>query len=128
MIDFPQSHRDLLQSQIAVLGTLNPDGFPQVSALWFVFHDGTITLSLNDSRQKTKNLQRRPECTLLLIDPVNPYRTMEIRARADVAPDTDHVAVTLVQEKYGADVREHDGPGQNRMIVRLTPVKINTWG
>jgi len=38
----PESHRDLLQSGVAIMATIGPDGRPQVSALWFLAQDGTV--------------------------------------------------------------------------------------
>jgi hypothetical protein len=32
MTDVPESHRDLLAADVAVLATIGPDGYPQVSA------------------------------------------------------------------------------------------------
>ncbi len=128
MTTFPESHRDLLQAPVAVLATQGADGYPQVSALWFVLDGDTLALSLNTSRQKTKNLQRDPACTLFLLDPANPYRTMEIRARAELRPDTGGAVAAQVQQKYGADVRQNDRPGETRLVVILHPIKINTWG
>ena len=128
MVEFPQSHRDLLQNPVAVLATIGADGYPQVSAVWFVFDDGTVKVSLNATRQKTKNLRRHAECTLFLLDPANPYRTMEIRARAEVSTDQSEEIVAKVEQKYGVDVRENDQPGESRIAVTLHPLKINTWG
>ena len=128
MTAFPESHRDLLQAPVAVLATQGADGYPHVSALWFVLDGDSVKLSLNTTRQKTKNLQQHPECTLFILDPANPYRTMEIRARAEVVPDTNASAIALVEEKYGVDVRQNDRPGEGRVVVTLHPVKINTWG
>lgn len=128
MVEFPDSHRDLLQTQVAVLATEGADGYPQVSALWIIFDNGEIKLSLNTTRQKTKNLRRNPNCTLFLLDPANPYRTMEIRARAEIVPDSDDRVVALFREKYAADVRDNDQPGDERVAFTLHPVKINTWG
>lgn len=128
MTEFPESHRDLLQIPVAVLATQGADGYPQVTAVWFVFDEGTLSLSLNTTRQKTKNLQRQPECTLFLMDPSSPYRTLEVRARAEIAPDADGKMVAKVQEKYGIDVRQNDRPGESRVAVTIQPVKINTWG
>jgi PPOX class probable F420-dependent enzyme len=125
----PASHRDLLQTNVAVLATLGQDGYPQVTALWFLAgDDGVVRLSLNTTRQKVKNLQRRPECTLFLLDPANPYRTLEIRARAEVQPDPDYVFADQLGRKYHADLRQNDGPGESRVVVTLHPVKCNTWG
>lgn len=45
----PESHRDLIETgPIVMLATIGPDGFPQVTATWFlVEEDGTIAASLN---------------------------------------------------------------------------------
>ncbi len=130
MPDIPASHRDLLETNPAVvLATQGADGYPQVSAVWFLVEpDDTIKTSLNTARQKTKNLRRHPEATLFFFDPANPYRTMEIRARALVTPDPDHTFADRIGAKYGADVREHDAPGVGRVVVSFIPVKINTFG
>jgi PPOX class probable F420-dependent enzyme len=126
----PESHRDLLQAPVAVLTTVGADGFPQTTALWFLADDdGQIRLSLNSSRQKVKNLQRRPECGLLIIDPANPYRTLEVRARAELAPDPDYGFADRLGRKYGGvDLRAMDRPGDKRLIVTLRPLKVNTYG
>jgi PPOX class probable F420-dependent enzyme len=130
MTQFPESHHDLLNAPVATLATVGKDGYPQVTALWFLFdEDGKIRLSLNTSRQKTKNLQAHPECTLFLLDPANPYRTMEIRARAEITPDADYTFAKKLGAKYGgADLSANDRPGESRVVVTLQPVKVNTWG
>ncbi len=129
MTTFPESHQDLLQAEVATLATIGPDGFPQVTALWFLFDDDILKLSLNTSRQKVKNLQARPECTLFILDPANPYRTLEVRARAEITPDADYAFAKKLGAKYGgADFSANDRPGETRVVVSLQPVKVNTWG
>ncbi|HSH82047.1 MAG TPA: PPOX class F420-dependent oxidoreductase [Herpetosiphonaceae bacterium] len=128
MATIPESHRDLLETDTAMLATLGPDGFPQVTATWFLLDDGTVKLSLNTSRQKVKNLDKNPECTFFVLDRANPYRTLEIRARAAISPDVDYAVADKVGKKYGMDVRAMDQPGQYRVVVSLTPVKVNTYG
>ena len=127
----PTTHRDLLDTApIVTLATIGPDGLPQVSAVWFLAEaDGTVAVSLNSARQKTKNLQRSPEGTLFFIDPANPYRTLEIRAHVEIAPDSDYAFADRIGAKYGgADLRENDRPGETRLVIRFVPVKINTFG
>lgn len=130
MTTFPESHQDLLKADVAILATIGPDGYPQVTALWFLFdEDATIKLSLNTTRQKVKNLQAHPECTFFLIDRANPYRTLEIRARAQVMADPDYAFAKKLGAKYGgADLRTRDRPGETRVVVTLQPIKVNTWG
>jgi PPOX class probable F420-dependent enzyme len=130
MTPFPESHKDLLNAPVAVLPTNGHDGYPQVTALWFLFDDDeTIKLSLNTTRQKVKNLQAHPECTLFIFDPTNPYRTLEVRARAEITPDADYTFAKKLSAKYGgADLSANDRPGETRVVVSLHPIKVNTWG
>ena len=130
MTTFPESHQDLLNAEVAVLATLGHDGYPQVTALWFLFDDdGLLKLSLNTTRQKVKNLQAHPECTLFILDPLNPYRTLEVRARAQITLDAEYAFAKQLGAKYGgADLSANDRPGETRVVVALQPVKVNTWG
>jgi PPOX class probable F420-dependent enzyme len=126
----PESHRDLLAARPAVtLATIGPDGFPQVTAMWFLVDgDDTVKASLNMARQKVRNLRRHPEATLFFTDPDNPYRTLEIRAMAEVVSDPDYAFADRVGAKYGVDLRERDRPGELRVVVTFSPVKVNTYG
>src|SRR5262245_41766141 len=129
MTPFPESHRDLLDADVAMLATIGHDGYPQVTALWFLFDDGMLRLSLNTTRQKVKNLQAHPECTLFILDRANPYRTLEVRARAEITPDADYAFAKKLGAKYGgADLSTRDRPGETRVVVSLQPIKVNTWG
>jgi PPOX class probable F420-dependent enzyme len=126
MTDFPESHRDLLDAQFATLATLGRDGIPQLTEVWFLHDDdGELKLSLNTSRLKTKNLRRRPECSLFLLDVSNPYRYMDVRGRARIEADDDYAFADRVGAKYGgADLREHDAPGDARVIVTIEPTNV----
>lgn len=126
MTDFPESHRDLLDAEVATLGTIDSRGFPQLSEVWFLFDHGEVRLSLNTARLKTANMRARPECSLLILDLAVPYRFLEIRGRARIEPDDDYVFADKVGAKYGgADLRAHDQPGESRVVVTIDPV--NVW-
>lgn len=126
MTTFPETHRDLLDSDVAILATIGRDGYPQVTALWFLFdEDNTLKLSLNTARQKVKNLRQHPECTLFILDRANPLRTLEVRARAELSPDDDYTFADKLGRKYGVDLRVMDRPGEQRILVTLQPVKVN---
>jgi PPOX class probable F420-dependent enzyme len=125
MTTFPQSHRDLLDAQFATLATVDREGLPQLTEVWFLHYDGELKLSLNSSRAKTKNLQERPACALLILDVANPYRYLEVRGRARLEADDDYTFADRVGEKYDADLRRHDGPGETRVVVTVEPVKVH---
>jgi PPOX class probable F420-dependent enzyme len=126
MTDFPASHRDLLDSEVATLATIDRYGFPALSEVWFLFDEGEASISLTTARLKTKNLQARPECSLFILDLANPYRYLEIRGRARIEPDDDYSFAAKVGAKYdGTDLRAIDRPGESRVVVTIEPV--NVW-
>jgi PPOX class probable F420-dependent enzyme len=125
MSTIPESHRDLLSSEVATLATVGPDGRPQLSEVWFLAEGDTVAISLNSSRQKTKNLSRNPACSLLILDLANPYRYLELRGDADISPDPDYAFADKVGAKYGANLRDHDQPGHSRVVVTIRPVRVN---
>jgi PPOX class probable F420-dependent enzyme len=124
----PDSHRDLLDAQVATLATVGSDGRPQLSEVWFLAEDDTVRLSLNTSRQKTKNLVGNPACTLLILDLANPYRYLEIRGDAEIEPDPGYAFADKLGAKYSADLRDRDQPGDSRVIVTLRPARVRAWG
>jgi PPOX class probable F420-dependent enzyme len=125
MTQVPESHRDLLESAVGTLATIGPDGRPQLSEVWFLAEDDSVALSLNTSRQKTKNLMARPQCCLFILDLAVPQRYLEIRGDAEVTPDADYAFADLVGRTYGADLRAHDRPGESRVVVRIIPHRVN---
>jgi PPOX class probable F420-dependent enzyme len=117
----PHSHRDLLQTPLtATLSTVDRSSRPQSTAVWFrLGDDGRIEVSVTSDRQKYKNLVANPNCTLFLIDPANPFRTLEIRATAELTHDPDKVTVRLLAEAYGVDADQIIHPEEDRYTVRL---------
>jgi PPOX class probable F420-dependent enzyme len=121
----PASHRDLLDGQFATLATVGPDGRPQLSEVWFLVENDTVSLSLNTARQKTKNMLANPAATLFLLDLASPYRYLEIRGEAEVTPDDDYAFADKLGAKYDADLRIHDQSGHGRVRVDIHPARIN---
>jgi len=128
MTTIPDSHRDLLSAQVAVLGTIGASGRPQLTATWFLAEGDTVKLSLNTTRQKVKNLQANPKVSLL-IPGIPPYRYLELRGEAELSPDDDYAFADKVAAKYGVpDLRARDKPGESRVVVTIHPKRIITWG
>jgi PPOX class probable F420-dependent enzyme len=121
----PASHRDLLDGEFATLATVGPDGRPQLSEVWFLAEDDVIGLSLNTTRQKTKNLLANPAANLFLLDLAVPYRYLEVRGDAEISADDDYSFAGRVGAKYDANLRDRDRPGQSRVKVIIRPVRVN---
>jgi PPOX class probable F420-dependent enzyme len=122
--EIPASHRDLLEAHFATLATIGRDGAPQLTEVWFLYEEGELRISLNSSRRKTKNLTERAACSLFILDLENPYRYLDVRGRARIEPDPDYAFADRVGKKYDADLREHDGPGEQRLLVAIEPANV----
>lgn len=122
----PEEHREVLEAPFGVLTTLGADGYPQSTMVSFLAEDGVVKISLNTTRQKTKNLMARPRATLLVPDPASEYRTVELRGDVEIVPDDDYSFARQVGRKYGGtDFSYADRPGQSRVGVILRPVRVN---
>ncbi|MCK9930645.1 PPOX class F420-dependent oxidoreductase [Frankia sp. Mgl5] len=127
--EIPASHLDLLtQPLTAVLSTVGADGRPQSTAVWYLYDGAALRTSLISTRQKYKNLLRSPVAGLFVLDPTNPFRTLEIRADVDLAPDPGKTLLPLFAKHYGVDEAMLDIPGSERVIATLRPVRVVTNG
>lgn len=128
MTTIPDSHRDLLNAQVAVLGTIGASGRPQLSGVWFLAEGDTVRFSLNTTRQKVKNLQADPKASVLIFDENSPYRYLELRGDAEITPDPDYTFADKIGAKYGGvDLRERDNPGDTRVVVTIHPARVVVW-
>jgi hypothetical protein len=128
-VDIPVSHRDLLDIPVGVISTVNPNGYPHSTGVWFIFVDGAIAISAVGSRQWFKNANRTGKAAFLMIDPVSPpNRTLEIRGDATRVDDADLTFLRRQFAKYEIDVDEWRGPKDDRQVLVIRPVAVHTWG
>jgi PPOX class probable F420-dependent enzyme len=129
-VDVPESLSDLLSGpNTAVLTTVGADGLPQSTAVWYLIgDDGVLRASITTDRQKYRNLARHPKATLFILDPTNPYRTIEIRANVELEPDPDKAMLPLFAEKYGVPLEALQQAGGERVVATFDPVKVNASG
>jgi PPOX class probable F420-dependent enzyme len=124
MTTFPDSHAEFLDFPVASLTTIGNDGFPQSTLIWFLHDEGELRISLNKSRLKTKNLRKRPQASLLIIDLNDPMKYLEVRGTARLEEDPERTFAQKVGAKYGADLTAYDAPGTERVVVTIEPNNI----
>ncbi len=121
----PQSHRDLLHAPLtATLTTIDAHGRPQSTAVWYLLDDGQLKGSITSDRQKFKNLRANRNCALLIIDPENRYRTLEIRAEAELEGDPDKATVRKFAKAYDADKALLVKEAEDRYTVTYRPWRV----
>ena len=130
----PASHADLIDRPLpAVLTTQLPDGRLQSTVVWYD-HDGDHLL-INTMRefQKARNLRGRPLATVLIVEPRDANRWIEVRAR--VVPDgrdprahldTLGRRYTGVSPYFGRVVPAGLAEVEHPVLYRLIPVAVRT--
>ncbi len=84
----PDSHRDLFERPVcAVLTTMGPDGRPRSSLVWVDQESGDARFNTTLERQKGRDLLEDPRCSLLVVDPENTGRFIQIRGDAELVAD-----------------------------------------
>jgi PPOX class probable F420-dependent enzyme len=131
-IGIPESHLDLLLCPIhGVLTTMMPDGQPQSSLVWCDYDGECARVNTSRERQKGKNMQRNPKVTLLVVDPEDTTRFIEIRGEAELIEagalaHLDEITrqYTRYPHYYGYVFPAEKRQQETRVICRIHPKKI----
>jgi PPOX class probable F420-dependent enzyme len=131
-LPIPASHLDLLTRPICgVLTTMGADGQPQSSLVW-VDHDGECArVNTTLERQKGRNLLANPKVSLLVVDPDNTARFIQVRGDVELAYEAaiDHVdALTRTYTPhpafYGCIYPLEQRARETRVICRIHPRRV----
>jgi len=131
MTTIPATHQDLLQKPaFANLATLNADGSPQVTPVWFEYDGKHIIVNTARGRVKDRNLSREPRVALAIMDPGNPYRYLGIQGRVtEMTENGADAGIDRLAKKYlGKDKYPWRGPNEVRVLVKITLDKVHTMG
>jgi PPOX class probable F420-dependent enzyme len=93
-LPIPASHLDLLTRPICgVLTTMGGDGQPQSSLVWVDADGECARVNTTLERQKGRNLLANPKVSLLVVDPDNTARFIQVRGDAELVTNgaLDHL-------------------------------------
>ena len=123
--------RELLEGpNFAHLATLMPDGSPQVTAVWVDYDGEHVLVNTAEGRVKPRNLRRDPRVALSIVNQQNPYAWAMIRGRAvELTHDNADDHIDKMAKKYlGEDQYPFRQPGEQRLLVRIEPQQVTTYG
>jgi PPOX class probable F420-dependent enzyme len=100
-VPIPSSHRDLLDRPvIGVLTTIAPDGAPRSSLVW-VDDDGVcVRFNTTLDRRACRDLERDPRMSLLLVDPADTSRFLQLRGTAELVTNGAVAHVDALTRRY----------------------------
>lgn len=118
--------RDLLDApHTAILSTTNRDGRPQSSVIFVKPADETVVFSTIRGRLKTRNMERDPRVSLLVL--ARSGRYVEIRGHVDITDDPDKALLHEMYERYMDGATPPPEPDAERVVVRIHPEKLYFW-
>jgi PPOX class probable F420-dependent enzyme len=125
---FDEATRELLdRGNFAAVATLNPDGGPQTSVVWILRDGDTVLFSTTAARRKALNVARDPRVSLTVFETENPYHSVEIRGTAELVEDKDKSLPKALSRKYLGEDPPPEPDEVTRLIVRVTPHRINIF-
>lgn len=131
MATIPEEYRDLLEGPVVVsLATVMADGQPQVHPVWADFDGEYVRLNTGAGRAKHRNMEERPQVTVLAVDPQNPFRWLEVRGKVvktDLEGADAHID-KLAKDYLGADVYPGHTPDEDRIIAYVEPTRVIASG
>jgi PPOX class probable F420-dependent enzyme len=128
----PKEYADLLSREkksFADLALVLRDGTPQVTPVWFEWDGERIVINTARGRVKDKVLRRHPVVALLIADPSNYYRYIQIKG--PVVHESEEGAYEQIcglQEKYRGDRDYPRRPGEVRVVYKIKPEKVQSRG
>lgn len=121
----PESHTDLLTAPItAILTTVGADGYPQSSAMWFMWEDGRLWFSAKRWAAKFRNVIEHPEVSFIVVDPANEFRYVEIRGTATVGEDPGCTGRDRIRAKHGIAAGSVDPAADARVLITVEPERV----
>ena len=132
MTPIPENYLDLLTTKVsfAHIATVQPDGSPQVTPVWFDFTDGKIRVNTARGRVKDRNMSQNAKVALSIIDPANPYRHIQIRGHVAKATEqgADAHIDSLAKKYMGKDSYPFRSPTEVRVIYEIEPTSVSVMG
>jgi PPOX class probable F420-dependent enzyme len=128
----PETFLDLVDGpRVAALSTIMPDGQPQTTVVWCDYDGESACVNTTLEHQKGRNLSANPKATLLVVDPEDTARYIEIRGEMDLvqAGALEHLdeltrQYTKHPSYYGHIYPVEQQAKETRIICRLNAKKI----
>jgi PPOX class probable F420-dependent enzyme len=128
MAAIPDEAKHLFENkEMAHVATLNADGSPQVSAVWIALDGDLITFNTAEGRVKPKNLRRDGRVAISIAGEENPYENVMIQGKVvELTNDGADDDIDALAKRYlDADSYPYRQPGEERVIVKIEPEKVN---
>jgi PPOX class probable F420-dependent enzyme len=126
-----EMRRFLEERRFAVLATVNPDGAPQQTVMWYLLEGDEIVMNTRRGRRKDRNLLRDPRASVCIEDEQR-YLTLRGQLAIDDDPARGQQTIRRLAERYDgverADEQMAAFARQERVTLRLRIAAIDAHG
>jgi PPOX class probable F420-dependent enzyme len=126
----PENFLDLIQDKAKAflyLATLMKDGSPQLTPVWFNTDGTHILINSAVGRVKDRNMRRDERVAVVIADPKDPYRYLQIRGKVvEITTEGARQHIDILAKKYtGQDKYSFGAPGEIRVTYKILPERIS---
>jgi PPOX class probable F420-dependent enzyme len=130
----PRLQRFLATKAIVVLATVEADGSPLATPMWFLHGPDALTMISEAATRKVRNLRRDPRvCVVAEAGASAGIRGVIIRGRAEFLAESEErgALVHALLKKYHPDLGRLWGGSAmpaDRVMFRIIPRQVRSWG
>ncbi len=123
---------DLLERPIlAVMATRRPDGTAMLSPVWYEWDgDAIVIWTTGPTEGKNRHLAADPHTTVVIAEPVMPYRGLEVTGWAELTSEGFDAAVRRISARYVSQAEADQlaaGFEQPGTLIRIHPDRLRAW-
>ncbi|GAA3735703.1 PPOX class F420-dependent oxidoreductase [Micromonospora maritima] len=112
------------EPQLAHVATIEADGTPHVTPVWVDTDGQHILFNTAKGRQKYLNMSRNPVVAVSVADRADDFRTLWIKGTVEFVTEGADEHIDRLAKKYlGQDTYPWRRPGEERVVVRVTPTE-----
>ena len=122
------------QPLLAILSTVNRDGSPQSTPVWYMYDDGRFKVTSRGDRVKVRNIRRDPRVSLVVIDTAANGDPLAVHGAAEVTETGgDEFTYTMARRYEGRRRGDREAErlidlarslGQPRVTIEITPLRV----
>lgn len=131
MAQLSDAQRAFLQDNpfVGTVTTLRPDGSPHTTVVWVDAIDSTVLFNTARGRAKERYILGDPRASVAVIDPQDAFKWVAVSGSAELVDEGADAHIDKLAKKYlDADSYPFRSPDEDRVIVRITPDKIDSSG
>ena len=122
------------QPLLAILSTVNRDGSPQSTPVWYMYDDGLFKVTSRGDRVKVRNIRRDPRVSLVIIDTAANGDPLSASGTAEVTEAGGDEFTYAMARRYEGRRRGDSeaerlieiarGLDQPRVTIEITPQRV----